>query len=186
MMPQSNGCVITSELCAVGDTLSALLLVLLLTDGDIRSRNELHLSNATGHGVRLKRTRYTRTPSVGLLGKNYGRAARVLSVSLDKRPHRTVVLLDASGSMGYGPLKGRPWELALKIASNIAESNSENAPLALIIYSDKVHEQVNFGQGTPEVRTRLKAIRADPTYIKKNIKGRRTATFDAMLAALRF
>ena len=96
-----------------------------------------------------------------------------------------MVLLDASGSMGYGPLKGRPWELALKIASNIAESNSENAPLALIIYSDKVHEQVDFGQGTPEVRTRLKAISADPTYVKKNIKGRRTATFDAILGALR-
>jgi len=43
-----------------------------------------------------------------------------------------MVLLDASGSMGNGPLKGRPWELALKIASNIAESNSGNAPLALI------------------------------------------------------
>jgi hypothetical protein len=82
--------------------------------------------------------------------KIHGRPARVLSVSLDKRSHRTVVLLDASGSMGYGPLKGRPWELALKIASNIAESNSENAPLALIIYSVKVHEQVDFGQGTPK------------------------------------
>jgi hypothetical protein len=83
------------------------------------------------------------------------------------------------------PLKGRPWELALKIASNIAESNSENAPLALIIYSDKIHEQVDFGQGTSEVRTRLKAISADPTYVKKNIKGSTTATFDAMLSALR-
>jgi hypothetical protein len=45
---------------------------------------------------------------------------------LDKRPHRIVVLLDASGSMVDRPLKGRPWELALKIASNIAESSSEN------------------------------------------------------------
>jgi len=115
----------------------------------------------------------------------HGRPARVLSVSLDKRPHRTVVLLDASGSMVVGPLKGRPWELALKIASNIAESNSENVPLALIIYSDKVHEQIDFAQGTPEVRTRLKAISADPTYVKKNIKGRTTASFDAMLSALR-
>ena len=115
----------------------------------------------------------------------HGRPATVLSVSLDKRPHRTVVLLDASGSMVDRPLKGRPWELALKIASDIAESNSENAPLALIIYSDKVHEQVDFAQGTPEVRTRLKAISADPTYVKNNIKGSTTATFDAMLAALR-
>src|ERR1700688_685888 len=117
--------------------------------------------------------------------KIHGRPARVLSVSLDKRPHRTVVLLDASGSMVDRPLKGRPWELALKIASNIAESNSEHAPLALIIYSDKVHEQVDIGQGTTEVRTRLKAISADPTYVKKNIKGSTTATFDAMLSALR-
>jgi hypothetical protein len=116
--------------------------------------------------------------------KIHGRPARVLSVSLDKRPHRTVVLLDASGSMVDRPLKGRPWELALKIASNIAESNSQNAPLALIIYSDKVNEQVDFGQGTPEVRTRLKAISADPTYVKKNIHGRTTATFDAMISAL--
>lgn len=114
--------------------------------------------------------------------KIHGRPARILSVSLDKRPHRVVVLLDESGSMGVSD--GRPWEVAREIASHIAESKLENTSLALMIYSDKVHEQVDFVQGSAAVLARLREISADSSYIKKNVRGR-TATYDAILSASR-
>ena len=112
----------------------------------------------------------------------HGRSARILSISLDKRPHRVVVLLDESGSM-RGPSDGRPWEVARDIASHIAASNLEDTSLALVIYSDKIHEQIDFAQGARAVFARLKEISADPSYIKKNVRGQ-TATYDAILSAV--
>jgi hypothetical protein len=113
--------------------------------------------------------------------KVHGRDARIISISLDKRPHRIVILLDASGSMG-GPKNARAWDLAGEIASQVAEANLQNAPMALIIFSHKVLEQVDFAQGAPAVRQRLKEIRADASYVKKNVRGD-TTIFDAMMTA---
>jgi hypothetical protein len=113
--------------------------------------------------------------------KVHGRDARIISISLDKRPHRIVILLDASGSMG-GPKNARAWDLAGDIASQLAEANSQNAPMALIIFSHKVLERVDFAQGAPAIRNRLKEIRADASYVKKNVRGD-TTIFDAIMTA---
>jgi hypothetical protein len=81
-----------------------------------------------------------------------------------------------------GPKNARAWELAGEIASQVAEANSQNAPMALIIFSHKVLEQVDFAQGAPAVRKRLKEISGDASYVKKNVRGD-TTIFDAMLTA---
>jgi hypothetical protein len=94
-----------------------------------------------------------------------------------------VVLLDESGSMASS-LDGRAWEVAREIALHIAQSNLENTSLALMIFSDKVHEQIGFAQGNTAVLARLKEIGADPSYIRKNLRGQ-TATYDAIRSAVR-
>jgi hypothetical protein len=93
------------------------------------------------------------------------------------------MLLDESGSMASS-LDGRAWEVAREIALHIALSNLENTSLALMIFSDKVHEQIGFAQGNTAVLARLKEIGADPSYIRKNLRGQ-TATYDAILSAVR-
>jgi uncharacterized protein with von Willebrand factor type A (vWA) domain len=115
--------------------------------------------------------------------KARGQPARVLSISPDNRPHRIVVLLDESGSMASS-LDGRAWEVAREIALHIAQSNLENTSLALMIFSDKVHEQIGFSQDNTAVLARLQEIGADPSYVRKNLRGQ-TATYDAILSAVR-
>jgi hypothetical protein len=112
----------------------------------------------------------------------HGQAVKVLSFSADTRPHRIVVLLDTSASMA-GQSQAREWRIALAIASHIAQANLQSTSLALELFSDRVHEQIDFSQGAPAVLNRLKEISSDPTYIAKNIRGQ-TALYDTILSAM--
>ncbi|MBZ5539616.1 MAG: VWA domain-containing protein [Acidobacteriia bacterium] len=112
-----------------------------------------------------------------------GQPVHILSVAPDNRPRRIVILLDVSGSM-HGGRSGREWELARAMAAHIALSRLPNSEMALILFSDKIIEQVDFSQGTKLVTERLNQIGAQRDYTKKNVRGT-TALLDSILAGFR-
>jgi hypothetical protein len=111
-----------------------------------------------------------------------GKPVKILSIVPDKRPRRIVILLDTSGSMSGEP-RGRKWEIARAIAAHLVDANLPNTSLALLFFSDQVHEQIGFSDGTPAIAKRLLDISANSDYVKKNVLGK-TALYDAVLAAL--
>jgi VWA domain-containing protein len=104
---------------------------------------------------------------------------KIISVAPDNRPHRVVILLDASGSM-IGV-----WRQALAVASDLAETQIPNTQMALIIFNEKITEQIDFSAGQAAVARRLREILSDENYASKAVKGR-TALFDSLLAGLQF
>jgi hypothetical protein len=116
-------------------------------------------------------------------GKFGGKPVKIVSIKPDERPHRIVVLLDSSGSM-LGQPTGRKWQAALFTAAHIAKANLTNTSLSLLIFSDKVNEQIDFSQGAQAIAKRLSEIGSDRSYAKKHVRGT-TALLDAVLSALR-
>jgi hypothetical protein len=111
-----------------------------------------------------------------------GKPVKILSIIPDDRPRRIVILLDTSGSMSGEP-RGRKWEIARAIAVHLVDAHLPNTSLALFFFSDQVHEQIGFSDGTPAIAKRLLDISANPDYVKKSVLGK-TALYDAVLAAL--
>jgi len=118
-----------------------------------------------------------------LKGKFSGKPVKILSVKPDDRPHRIVILLDSSGSM-LGELNARKWQMASFAAAHIAAANLPNTSLALLIFSEKINEQIDFSQGASAIARRLSEIEADANYAKKHIRGK-TALLDTVSFALR-
>jgi hypothetical protein len=111
-----------------------------------------------------------------------GKPAKILSIVRDERPRRIVILLDTSGSM-VGEPRGSKWEIARAIAAYLVDAHLPNTSLALLFFSDQVHEQIGFSDGSPAAAKRLLDISANSDYVKKNVLGT-TALYDAVLAAL--
>jgi len=111
-----------------------------------------------------------------------GKPVKILSVVPDNRPHRIVIVLDASGSLGPSPASGN-WQLGRALASHLAESRLQNASLALLIFNDRIQEQIDFSQGSAAVVKRLREIGADPNYVKTRVRGR-TALWDTIIVGL--
>lgn len=116
-------------------------------------------------------------------GKFRGKPVKILSVKPDERPHRIILLLDASGSM-LGQPNGRKWQMARFAAAHLAKANLPNTSLALLIFSDRVNEQIDFSQGAPAIARRLSEIAADTDYAKRHVRGT-TALLDTIRSALR-
>ena len=102
---------------------------------------------------------------------------KVLSIVPDKRPHRIVILVDASGSMAT------KWGEVLAPALGLAETVLPNAEMALLIFKDKVDEQISFSQGQDVVAERLRRIRSMTRATGQTASGR-TALFDSLLIGL--
>ena len=102
---------------------------------------------------------------------------KVVSIVPDDRPHRIVILVDASGTMAT------KWREVLAPASDLAETTLPNTRMALLIFKDKIEEQVSFSQGQSAVAERLRQIRS-----MKNASGQatggRTALLDSLLVGL--
>jgi len=117
-------------------------------------------------------------------GEFRGKPVKILSIVADGRPHHIVILLDSSGSLGAPPIgmSGESnWPLARQIASHLAETKPREATFALLIFNDRVTEQIDFTQSPGAVAERLRQIGADPNYQKTAVKGR-TALWDTVLA----
>jgi hypothetical protein len=111
-------------------------------------------------------------------GKYRGQPVTILSIVPDDRPHRVVILLDSSGGMLAA------WKPALTVASQVAETSWPNTRVALIIFGEKINEQIGFSLGPSAVVERLHQISVDPTYSSKSVRGR-AGLFDSLLAGLR-
>jgi hypothetical protein len=119
-------------------------------------------------------------------GEFRGKPVKIRSIVTDERPHRIVIILDASGSIGPPPptTPGRSaWSLERQLASHLVEIRPRETTFALLIFNDKVIDQVDFSQGPEAVVEKLRQIGADSNYQKAHVKGR-TALWDTVLVGL--
>jgi Mg-chelatase subunit ChlD len=116
-------------------------------------------------------------------GKVHGKPVKILSLAPDPRPHRLVLILDTSGSMGS--MEGEPPLFALEsvLARHFFEVNQQRSQIALVIFNKQVNEVVDFASGNSAVADKLQQIATDPNFGKLNLKGT-TALRDAILKGL--
>jgi Mg-chelatase subunit ChlD len=113
----------------------------------------------------------------------HGKPVKFLSLVPDLRPHRLVLLLDTSGSMGSIAGEAPPWRLELSLARHFVAVNQQKSQIALLLFNDQVNDVIDFSQGNSAVADMLQQIDKDPSYVKKFAKGR-TALRDAILQAV--
>lgn len=111
------------------------------------------------------------------IAKVSGDSVKILSIVPDDRPHRIVILIDASGSMANA------WRQSLAPASAFTEFQLQNAQIALIVFGEKIYEQIPFTKGQKAVADRLRQIRSGATYPAPLFHGR-TALYDSLLAGM--
>jgi Mg-chelatase subunit ChlD len=114
-----------------------------------------------------------------------GKPVKIVSLAPDPRPHRLVLILDASGSMGSTAGEPPLFALELALARHFFEANRQRSQIALLIFNNDVTEAVDFTQGNSAVGDKLQHIFGDHNYVKTNVKGK-TALRDAILAGLHF
>jgi hypothetical protein len=102
---------------------------------------------------------------------------KILSIVADDRPHRIVILMDASGSMAT------KWREPLIPALALAETPLPNTEMALVIFKNKIEEQVGFSQGQSVVAARLRQIRSGGIAPGQFVSGK-TALYDSLLIGL--
>lgn len=122
-------------------------------------------------------------PVAGLTAENFrgsfqGAPVRVLSVTWNAGPRRTVVLLDLSGSMGgkrdYAlPSKSKAIEL---LASYVLQSGRSDSEFALLTFADEV---IQITPLSPDRQPAIDWVGKIPRDERKLFKGR-TSLFDAI------
>ena len=118
-----------------------------------------------------------------LEAKVHGKPIKIVSVIADSRPHRLVLVLDTSGSMGS--IEGEPplWALGMSLARHFFEVNRDKAQLAFLLFNNSVTDQVDFAQGNSAVGEKLRQLEENHNFLKTHIKGR-TALRDAIFHAI--
>jgi hypothetical protein len=107
-----------------------------------------------------------------------GKPVKILSATPDTRPHRVVILLDASASMAG------TWERPLYLATHAVDTMPATAQVALFVFDTKIKLQLGFSAGRPAIREALLALHLDEKEVGKKVRGR-TAVYDALLSAIR-
>jgi len=118
-----------------------------------------------------------------LQARVHGKPVKLLSLAPDPRPHRLVLILDASGSMGSTHGEPPLFALEFALARHFFEANRQRSQIALLIFNNDVTEVVDFAQGDSVVGDKLKQIFGNRDYVTTNVKGK-TALRDAILAGL--
>jgi hypothetical protein len=111
-------------------------------------------------------------------GEFRGQPIKILSATVDSSPRRIVLLLDASGSMTTE--KGK-WELAHRAVEDVVLFGRGNDAIALLLFTGKVNERVDFTQGRRAVADSLAAVRAGSGAAHQ---GSGTALLDAIAEGL--
>ncbi len=106
-----------------------------------------------------------------------GGPVKVLVIRGDDRPHRIVIVLDASESMAL------KWRAAVALASRFAESDVPSIKTALVVFRTKVEETVDFSPGQNAVAERLRQIRSE-AFSSTPHKTGKTAVYDSLLTGL--
>jgi Mg-chelatase subunit ChlD len=108
-----------------------------------------------------------------------GRPAALLQASYSLAPRRIVVLLDMSGSMAGEP-DHKKWWIAREALEDLLAETPSNVSIALLTFSDQVHDVFEFSQN----RTSMAAwLKERPGKKGDDRVHGRTAIFDALLAA---
>ena len=115
-----------------------------------------------------------------LEAKAHGKPLKILSLAPDVRPHRLVLILDTSGSIGALTTGNPLWNLELPLAWHFFEMNRQRSQIALLLFSDKVNEVIDFSERNSAVADKLRHGSEDHDYLKKHLKGK-TALRDAVL-----
>jgi VWA domain-containing protein len=111
-----------------------------------------------------------------------GDAQLAENIHRETRLRRIVILLDASGSMkGIG--KEVPWRQAVASAQILTTLSRGRAHLALIIFGERINEQLGFAQDNLSVEKRLGELEKDQSYLDRQIHGM-THLNDALESAL--
>ncbi len=113
----------------------------------------------------------------------HGKPVKIVSITPDPRPHRLVLILDNSGSMGS--IEGKPglWNLELSLARHFFAVNHQTSQIALVIFNDQVNDVIGFSMGNSVVGDKLRQITEDRDYLKTHIKGK-TALRDAIFQGI--
>jgi hypothetical protein len=111
-----------------------------------------------------------------LIAKVNGKLVNIVSVAVDSRPRRVVILLDTSGSMREDP---DHWRLPLDVAVHVARSISSNTQLAFLTFDDVVHNVIDFSGDNSAVLGQLNRMSNGEAFSKKDIHGH-TALYDAV------
>jgi hypothetical protein len=106
-----------------------------------------------------------------------GKPVKIMSVTPDQRPHRIVILLDASRSMAH------KWEQALYLATHLIGMPLPNTQIALVVFDERIQQQVGFSTGRRSIETALQDLHFDPKHIDEKMHGK-TALYDSLLAGL--
>jgi len=118
-----------------------------------------------------------------LEAKVRGKPVKILSFAPDPRPHRLVLLLDTSGSMGSTAGESPLFALGLALARHFFEVNQQWSHIALLTFNKNVTEALDFTKGNSAVGEKLQEIASDRNYVKANVKGT-TALRDTILEGL--
>jgi len=118
-----------------------------------------------------------------LEAKVHGKPVKILSLAPDPRPHRLVLILDASGSMGSTAGEPPLFALEVALARHFFQANHQRSQIALLVFNNDVTEVVDFAQGNSAVGDKLQQISGNHNFVKTAVKGR-TALRDAILAGL--
>jgi Mg-chelatase subunit ChlD len=113
-------------------------------------------------------------------GKLKGKQVTILSAQLDERPHRVVVVLDASSSMSRTELQ---WSMAKSLAMEALAASPARFHAGLIVFNDKVRVKVPVQEDTQEARETLNGL-AQPRRKSGKTTGGHTALWDALMAAI--
>jgi Mg-chelatase subunit ChlD len=106
---------------------------------------------------------------------------QIVAADLDTRPHRIVLLLDASGSMRATYDK---WETTRMIAQDLARAAPPSGSVSLVIFGTKVVETVTAQEGVQAIVKRLVRL-GQGKRSAALLKGMdKTAFFDAILEAI--
>src|SRR3989442_10177903 len=120
-------------------------------------------------------------PTSSFKGEFRGKPVRILSATSDLGPRRIVVLLDASASMA-GETK-RKWDLVLRAATDVAAHAPPDSSVALLVFNDKVKQEVDFSAGPKAVLERIAQVREGRT--PDRLPAGRTPLRDAVLEGLK-
>lgn len=118
-----------------------------------------------------------------LEAKVRGQPVKILSIAPDPRPHRLVLILDASGSMGASTVESPPWNLELSLARHFFEVNRQRSQIAMVVFNEGVNDVVEFSAENSAIGERLQQI-GTREYFKTHIKGR-TALRDAIFRGIK-
>lgn len=108
-----------------------------------------------------------------------GHPAAVVEAGYSLAPRRIVALLDMSGSMAGEPDR-KKWRIAREALKNLLAETPSDVSIALLTFSDQVHDAFDFSQSRTSMAAWLK--QGESHGDDSRVHGR-TAIFDAMLAA---